>query len=404
MRIAYFDCFSGISGDTILGALIDAGLPIGELRKELKKLELSGYQIDIKTVSRQNLKGKRFKVEVAKDKGKEEGRSLSQILKLIEKSSLNARIKEKSGEIFKKLGMAEAKVHGQKGGAVHFHEVGAIDSIVDVVGSLVGLKILGIDKVYSSPLSLGRGWVDCQHGRLPVPAPATIELLKGVPILPSGEEKELVTPTGAAIITALSESFSSPPPMRIESIGYGAGSRNLSGRPNLLRVLIGQSPGEYEEDEITVIETNIDDLNPQVYNYLQERLFEEGALDVFLTPVQMKKGRPGTLVTVLAEPSRVEILTTIIFEETSSLGIRTYRTQRRKLFREVKEVKTKYGKVKVKVSRTSEKIQHVSPEYEDCRKIAQRKNIPFREVYEEATTSYTLQATRCKLSSVRREA
>lgn len=382
MRIAYFDCFSGISGDMILGALIDAGLSLEELKKELAKLQLKGFQIEVREVNRQHLRGKKFQVKVSSDKAKKY--SLNQILRLIEKSSLNVKVKEKSEKIFKRLGMAEAKVHGQKEEAVHFHEVGAIDSLVDIVGSLIGLKILGIDKIYSSPLSLGRGWVNCQHGRLPVPAPATVELLQGVPILSSGEEEELVTPTGAAIITTLAKSFSHPPPMKIETVGYGAGDRNLTARPNLLRVLIGQAPSIYERDEVDVMETNIDDMNPQIYNYLQEKLFKIGALDVFLTSVQMKKGRPGTLITVLAEPSRVEALTTIIFEETSSLGVRTYRTQRRKLSRELKEVKTKHGKVKVKVSKTGKKIKHLSPEYEDCRRIAQQKGIPFREVYEEA--------------------
>lgn len=384
MKIAYFDCFSGISGDMILGALIDTGLPVEELRKELKKLDLGGYRIEAKTVSRGELRGKQFKVEAAKNKGREKERTLGQILGLIEKSRLPARVKGRSERVFKKLGMAEAKVHGQEQETIHFHEVGAIDSLVDVVGSLIGLEMLRVDKVYSSPLPLGRGWVNCRGGRLPVPAPATVELLKGIPTLPSGEEKELVTPTGAAIITALAENFGNPPPMRIEAIGYGAGSRDLSTRPNLLRVLIGQSPGEYEQDEITVIETNIDDMNPQVYGYLQERLFEEGALDVFLTPAQMKKGRPGTLITVLAEFSRVDALTTIIFQETPSLGVRTHRAKRRKLSREVKEVKTKYGKVKVKIAKISEKIKSVSPEYEDCRKIALREGVPFQEVYEEA--------------------
>lgn len=384
MKIAYFDCFSGISGDMILGALIDTGLPVGELRKELKKLDLGGYRIEAKTVSRGGLRGKQFKVEAAKNKGREKERTLGQILGLIEKSRLPARVKGRSERVFKKLGMAEAKVHGQEQETIHFHEVGAIDSLVDVVGSLIGLEMLRVDKVYSSPLPLGRGWVNCRGGRLPVPAPATVELLKGIPTLPSGEEKELVTPTGAAIIAALAENFGNPPSMRIEAIGYGAGSRDLSTRPNLLRVLIGQSPGEYEQDEITVIETNIDDMNPQVYGYLQERLFEEGALDVFLTPVQMKKGRPGTLITVLAEFSRVDALTTIIFQETPSLGVRTHRAKRRKLSREVKEVKTKYGKVKVKIAKISEKIKSVSPEYEDCHKIARREGVPFQEVYEEA--------------------
>lgn len=390
MRIAYFDCFSGISGDMILGALIGAGLSVSDLRRSLKKLGLEGYQIGARTVRRQNLEGKQFKVEVIKSKGRDKERSLSRILALIEKSNLDAKVKERSREIFKRLGKAEAKVHGQKQETVHFHEVGAIDSIVDIVGSLIGLQMLRVDKVYSSPLSLGRGWVDCRGGRLPVPAPATAELLKGVPVLPSGEEKELVTPTGAAIITALAENFGNLPAMRMESVGYGAGARGLSARPNLLRVIIGQSADEYEQDEVAVIETNIDDMNPQVYSYLQERLFEGGALDVFLTSVQMKKGRPGTMVTVLAEPSRVDTLTAIIFQETPSLGVRTYQAKRRKLSREVKEIKTKYGNIKVKIAGTSGKIKQVYPEYEDCRKICRRKGIPFREVYEEAKISCKL--------------
>jgi len=328
------------------------------------------------------LRGKKFQVTVSGDKVEE--RSLNRIFGLIEKSNLEEKVKERSREIFKRLGMAEAKAHGRKLETIHFHEVGAVDSIVDIVGSLIGLQMLKIDKVYSSPLSLGRGWVDCQGGRLPVPVPATVELLKEVPVLPSGEGNELVTPTGAAIITTLAGSFGPPPPMKMEAIGYGAGARNLENRPNLLRVVIGESLDEYEQDEVTVIETNIDDLNPQVYGYLQERLLEAGALDVFLTSVQMKKGRPGTLVTVLAPSSSVDALSAIIFAETSSLGVRTYRAQRRKLSREVKEIKTKYGKIRVKIAGIKGKGQQVAPEYEDCRKIAQRKGIAFREVYEEA--------------------
>jgi uncharacterized protein (TIGR00299 family) protein len=313
-----------------------------------------------------------------------EERSLNRILGLIEKSNLDEKVKERSKDIFKRLGMAEAKAHGRPLETIHFHEVGAVDSIVDIVGSLIGLQMLRIGKVYSSPLSLGRGWVDCQGGRLPVPVPATVELLKKIPVLPSGEENELVTPTGAAIITTLAGSFGPPPPMKMEAIGYGAGARNLESRPNLLRVIIGESLDGYEQDEITVIETNIDDLNPQVYGYLQERLLEAGALDVFLTSVQMKKGRPGTLVTVLAPSSSVEALSAIIFAETSSLGVRTYQVRRHKLSRELKEIKTKYGKIRVKIAGIKGKVQQVSPEYEDCRKIAQRKGIAFREVYEEA--------------------
>ncbi|MCD5390583.1 nickel pincer cofactor biosynthesis protein LarC [candidate division NPL-UPA2 bacterium] len=382
MRIAYFDCFSGISGDMILGALIDAGLKIKVLQEELKKLGLRGYQIKAGKVKRQNLAGRQFSVEVAKAEIKE--RNLSEILSLLQKSRLARDIKERSQDTFKRLGEAEDRVHRMKGGESHFHEVGAIDSIIDVVGAVIGLKILRVEKVYSSPLSLGRGWVEVEGGRLPVPVPATLELVKNIPVSFSDENHELVTPTGAAIITTVAENFGEVPPLKIQSIGYGAGRRRLSSRPNLLRVLIGQSIIDYERDEVVVIESNVDDMNPQIYDYLQERLFEAGALDVFLTSAWMKKSRPGILFTILAEKAKVEDLVNIIFTETPSLGLRTYPVRRYKLPRRIKEVRTKYGKIKVKIAKIGEIIKQVSPEYEDCKKIAKKKGISFQTVYEEA--------------------
>ncbi|MCK4437237.1 nickel pincer cofactor biosynthesis protein LarC [bacterium] len=398
MRIAYFDCFSGISGDMISGALIDAGLKVKVLEEELKKLDLRGYQIKTGKVKKHNLAGRQFRVEVTK--GRVGERNLSEILSLIQRSRLDEDIKERSQAIFRRLGKAEDRVHRMKRGETHFHEVGAIDSIIDVVGAVIGLKILRVEKIHSSPLSLGSGWVEVEGGRLPVPAPATLELVKGIPVSFSDVEGELVTPTGAAIITTLTENFGQVPPLKIESIGYGAGRRNLSGRPNLLRVLIGQSRpvfqkrpgGSYERDEVVVIESNIDDMNPQVYDYLQERLFEGEALDVFLTQVWMKKSRPGILLTVLSEKAQAEDLIKIIFSETPSLGLRTYSVSRYKLPRVVKEVKTKYGKIKVKIAKTGNRIKQISPEYEDCKRIAREKGIPFQMVYEESRKKGRLHA------------
>ena len=322
MRIAYFDCFSGISGNMILGALVDAGLEMEQLQAELARLSVSGYTLSAERVRRRGLRGVHVEVKVP-----EEGveRHLHEIEEIIESSDLPDRVKAQSVAIFRRLAEAEAQVHGIPADHVHFHEVGAMDAIVDVVGAAIGLWLLGIERVYASPVHVGCGTVTCAHGTLPVPAPATQELLRGVPIYGRDVEAELVTPTGAAILTTLVEEFGSAPPMRVEQAGYGAGSRELP-LPNLLRVSIGETTEQvdgYEEDAVTVIEANIDDMNPQVYEHVMERLFDVGALEVFLTPIQMKGSQPGMQLTALLAEERTADVLDVLFSETTTSGVRT---------------------------------------------------------------------------------
>jgi len=382
MRIAYFDCFSGISGDMILGALLDLGWPVEELEKELAKLNLTGYKIEVKKVQKESITATQIKIET---KGVEKNRRLSHILSIIETSRLEKEIKEISKNIFTKLARAEAKIHRKSPQEIHFHELGGLDTIIDIVGAVAGVKHLGIEKIYASSLPLGRGFVKCAHGTLPLPAPATLELLKKVPVYGGNIEAELVTPTGAAIITNLAKNFGEMPPMRIESIGYGAGQRDLS-IPNLLRVSVGVMKNAYQEDVVSLIETNIDDMNPEFYEHIINRLFKEGALDVFLTPIQMKKTRPATMLSVMASQEKMEKILEVIFEETTTLGVRISKVKRKKLMRESRSVETKYGKIEVKIAKLNGVIKNIAPSYEDCQKIALRLNIPLKEVYEEAKT------------------
>ncbi|MGA3206220.1 MAG: nickel pincer cofactor biosynthesis protein LarC [Syntrophales bacterium] len=382
MRIAYFDCFSGVSGDMILGALIDAGADLHELESELSKLKISGFTVKAEKTTRMGLSGTRFFVD-ADDSHAE--RHLTDIEKIMDKSDLSDEIKAKAKAIFHDLAHVEAKIHNTNPGDVHFHEIGGLDSIVDVVGSLVIMKMLGIETVYASRIPVGTGFVECDHGVLPLPAPATLELLKGIPVYASSIEKELVTPTGIAILKHVVQNFGTIPEMKIENAGYGAGSRDLK-IPNLLRVWIGEYDvkPEYEEDEVILIETNIDNMNPEILGYALERLLERGALDVFMTPVFMKKNRPGTLVSILITPDKLNEALSVVFAETTSLGVRFQRLTRRKLPRELITVETSFGPVRVKVSHTGMEKRILSPEYEDCREIAIRKGIPLRKVYEEA--------------------
>ena len=382
MRIAYFDCFSGVSGDMILGALIDAGADLHELESELSKLKISGFTVKAEKTTRMGLSGTRFFVD-ADDSHAE--RHLTDIEKIMDKSDLSDEIKAKAKAIFHDLAHVEAKIHNTNPGDVHFHEIGGLDSIVDVVGSLVIMKMLGIETVYASRIPVGTGFVECDHGVLPLPAPATLELLKGIPVYASSIEKELVTPTGIAILKHVVQNFGTIPEMKIENDGYGAGSRDLK-IPNLLRVWIGEYDvkPEYEEDEVILIETNIDNMNPEILGYALERLLERGALDVFMTPVFMKKNRPGTLVSILITPDKLNEALSVVFAETTSLGVRFQRLTRRKLPRELITVETSFGPVRVKVSHTGMEKRILSPEYEDCREIAIRKGIPLRKVYEEA--------------------
>jgi len=323
MRIAYFDCFSGVSGDMILGALIDAGLDLQQLESELSKLKISGFTLKAERTARNGISGTRFLVHAEEDHIE---RHLRDIEEIMDHSDLGDDIKIASKTIFNELAHAEANIHNKNPWEVHFHEIGGVDSIIDIVGSLLGIKMLGIEAVYASRIPVGAGFVECDHGILPLPAPATLELLKGIPIYASGMEKELVTPTGIAILKNVAKSFGIIPEMRMNRIGYGAGSRDLK-IPNLLRVWVGEATEkrEYEEDEVILIETNIDNMNPEFFGYASEKLLERGALDVFMTPIFMKKNRPGTLLSILITPDKLEETLSTVFEETTSLGIRLHR-------------------------------------------------------------------------------
>jgi len=384
-KIAYFDCCSGISGDMVLGALIDCGLDIKMLRKELAKLDLKDYAVSAAKDERHHIVGTNLSVRFKESK---RHRTFKDIKTLISRSRLSQRVKDLSISIFANLAKAEAKIHGCKPDDVHFHEVGAIDSIVDIVGTAIGVEHLGIEKVYASPLPLGTGWVNTSHGRMPVPAPATLELLTGVPTAKSFVRAELTTPTGAAIIKTLAENFGSMPEMKIAKTGYGIGDKDFKEIPNILRINLGEVSSGSEK--LLVLETNIDDMNPQIYDYLMSRLFKKGALDVFLIPIQMKKGRPAILLKALCNENKKDMLMNIIFKETTTIGIRSYEVDRRCLERNIKEVSTPYGKVKVKVSEKDGKLINIQPEYEDCKKLAEKKNIPLKEVIDMVKRYYPL--------------
>ena len=395
MRAAYFNCFSGISGDMVLAALVDLGWPIKELERELSKLDLFNYQIEAEKVAKQGITSTQIKIRIKE--GKKE-RTLKDILSILDKSKLEEKIKERSQAIFIRLASVEANIHGKSVQEVHFHELGGLDTIIDVVGAVAGMKYLGIEKVYSSPLPLGKGLVKCSHGTLPVPAPATLELLKGVPVYGSNIEAELVTPTGAAIISTVAENFGQMPPMKIDNIGYGAGQRDLP-IPNLLRVSLGMLRNAYEEDVVSLIQTNIDDMNPEFYEHIADRLFNEGALDVFLTPIQMKRTRPATMLSVITDQEKTEKMLELIFDETTTLGVRISKIKRRKLNREGRKVATKYGKIEVKIGKLDGMVKNISPSYEECRKIATRLNIPLKKIYQEAKqTAFDLLAKKRKLN------
>lgn len=386
MKIAYFDCFSGISGNMALGALLDAGLESDRLKAELTRLPLSGYTLTAQAARRGGLRGTYVEVQVS-DHTHE--RHLHDIERIVEGSDLPQELKNRGLSIFQRLAEAEARVHGTSVEEVHFHEVGAVDAIVDVMGTVIGLWLLDVEKVYASPVHVGCGTVTCAHGTLPVPAPATMELLRGVPTYGRDVEAELVTPTGAAILTALAEGFGAAPPMTVGQIGYGAGSRELP-HPNLLRVSIGNADEKatgYEEDTVTVIETNIDDMNPQWYEHVMARLFEAGALDVFLMPIQMKQGRPGAQLSVLVAEETVSDVLPILFAETTTIGVRLHRARRYKLRREIITVETRYGPIDVKVARHGERVMNVAPEYRDCRRAAQEHGVPLKEVHRAAMTA-----------------
>lgn len=385
MKHIYFDCFSGISGDMLIGSLLDAGLDIEDLREGLRLLPLKGYELRAEKTSRRHLSATSFFVDVNKSQPSERG--LQQILELLGSSALPGGIREKAEQIFTLLAETEAAIHSTTPDKIRFHEVGAVDSIVDVVGALIGLDRLGIDEVHSSPVNVGSGFVECRHGVLPVPAPATMKLLEGIPIYSRGPQAELVTPTGAVILRSLAKSFGPLLPQRVLFHGYGAGKSEFPEWPNLLRAVIGEPTEAYAGDDITVMSTTIDDMNPENFEYLLELLYEKGALEAYLTPIQAKKTRPGTLLTLLCEPADASSLASILFSESTTFGVRYHREARLKLKRKVIEVATDWGPVRVKVGTGEGKLMSVSPEFEDCRNIARSHKVPLKLVYDAAKES-----------------
>ncbi len=431
MRIAYLDCFSGISGDMFLGALLDAGVPFELFQKTVAGLGL-GATLELSRVGRAGISATKLDVVVngerdlpreefwarhsheahthsddvhshgrspsSQDERGRRARGLSDILCIVEQAQINDHAKQTSRAIFTALAAAEAKVHNVAIHEVHFHEVGAADAIVDIVCAAVGAEALGVEQFVCSPLNLGSGTVVCGHGVMPVPAPATLELLQGAPIYSADIQKELVTPTGAAIVKVLVSSFGPRPMMTTEKIGYGAGAREFSGYPNVLRLSVGEAQDMtfksngastcFAEEEIAVLEANLDDLNPQLIGYIVDLALAEGAHDVFTTPVQMKKNRPGTLLTILAHPDQEEKLRALLFRESSTLGVRTRREQRHVLPRHHEAVSTRWGEVRMKVANLNGTVSQYAPEYEDCRRIAVEHHVPLKAVMQEAIRLY----------------
>ena len=383
-KAAYFDCFSGCSGDMIIGALLDCGLPLETLEKGLSTLAVGGYKLSVEKVKRSSIMASRFIVTLD-EHHHQHHRSLPDILKIIEESQLTPMVKEKSSAIFRRLAEAEAIVHGTTPDKVHFHKIGAVDTIIDIVGAVLGFETLEIERFYSSPLTVGSGTVNTAHGVLPVPAPATMQLLtqSGAPIVETsvaGETPgELVTPTGAVLITSLA-TFSRPQ-MTLDRIGYGTGSREFAKWPNVLRLWLGEETEDTGKEGLVLLETNIDNMNPEIYGYLMDKLFAQEAADVWFTPIQMKKNRPATMLSVLAPKYAEARLTEIILNETSTLGVRVRPVSRHIAGREMIEFDSSLGRVKTKIKRLGGDMVDVAPEYEDCRRIALEKNIPLQEVY-----------------------
>jgi pyridinium-3,5-bisthiocarboxylic acid mononucleotide nickel chelatase len=380
MKICYLDAFSGISGDMTVGALIDAGADGAAIVRALEGLG-TGAKFAIEKTSRRGIAASKFRVNGGESKTH---RHLHPILELISKSDLSKRAQQNAAAVFQRLGKAEAKVHGVPVEKVHFHEVGAVDSICDIVGACAAFDLLGVQAIHSSPLNVGSGTVKTEHGVLPVPAPATAELLAGKPIYARGPSVELTTPTGAAIAVTLAGDFGALPPMSITSTGYGAGDKDFPEHANVLRVLIGETSSAEEATTVAVLEANIDDSSPQVLGYAMERLLESGALDVTLGSVMMKKNRAGTLLRVIAKPEDRELLAQMIFAETSTLGLRIYAAERRVKARRVVEVETGKGKVRIKVADNGS----FAPEYEDCRKLARETGLALKQILAEANLAY----------------
>ena len=381
MRIGYFDCFSGASGDMILGSLIDAGLSARRLREELKKIRIPTIQLKVKKVLKRGISATQVIVEGKKERRSH--RNLREIMRIVERSGVKAEVKERSREIFKRIALVESKIHQTPMEEIHFHELGGLDSIVDIVGSVWGLQQLGIEKIHVSKVNVGAGFVKCEHGILPVPAPATLALMEGKPIYSSGVERELLTPTGAAILTTLGSEFGPIPSIHVERIGYGAGRDHLL-HPNLLRLIIGTSASTSGNEKVVIIQTNIDDMNPQFYDYIMEKLLAMNVLEVFLTPILMKKNRPGTLLTVIGPSEKRPAITEFLLKETTTLGLRWHEEERAKTEREILTKETRYGKIRFKLARWEGRVVNISPEYEDCKRLALKKGVPLKDIFEEA--------------------
>ncbi|MBC8353642.1 MAG: nickel pincer cofactor biosynthesis protein LarC [Planctomycetes bacterium] len=385
MKIAYFDCTSGISGDMTLGTLVDAGVDLGAIQEGIDSLGLPSCKLVAEEVHRHGFRATKIDVQHEPEHAH---RHLHQITDMIDGSSISASQKELAKRIFTRLGEAEAKVHGTTIRKVHFHEVGAVDSIADIVGSAIGLDLLRVDRIVCSPIPTGNGHIVIAHGRVAVPAPATAELLKGIPIEASAIECELTTPTGAAIAATVVDEFGPLPGMMIETIGYGAGTKELTEQANVLRLIIGETDDDTHSDQIWVLETNLDDISGEVVGHCSNLLAEAGALDVYTTAIQMKKNRPGMKLSVLCDGSHIKRLEKIIFRETSTLGVRRWPASRHKLERRQHIVETQYGAVEGKLAILADGSTSFSPEYESCRQIAEDKSVALKDVYEEARRAY----------------
>ena len=382
MKVAYFDCFSGASGDMILGAMLDAGLDFEHLEHELAKLHLSHYALRRQEVLKAGIKGTQLVVDVDQSHHRHSHRHLDDIVEIIHGSSLGENIKSRSVQVFRRLAEAEASVHNEPVDHVHFHEVGAVDAIIDIVGAVVGLAALGIETVYCSPLHVGAGTVECEHGILPVPAPATAQILKGTPFYSTGIIGELLTPTGAAILTTVASDFGPMRPMAVDRIGYGAGTRELD-IPNMLRIFFGELDGVQaacKTEQVAVLETSIDDMSPQVYEYVMTGARDLGASEVFLSPVQMKKNRPGTLLTVICKPDLARLVAEFLLKETTSIGLRWKFEYMLRVPTEMLEIPTRYGMIRCKVAKMGDTNINATPEYADCKRIALEQGVPLKNV------------------------
>jgi uncharacterized protein (TIGR00299 family) protein len=385
MRIAYGDLIGGVSGDMFVAALLDLGVSLNTLASELKKIPTLKFKLQKSHKTVHGIRATRFHVICPE---KESDRSWKQIRSLITRSKLHADVKDTGIRIFSRLAEAEGKIHGVSTDDVHFHEIGATDSIVDIMAAAIGCRELQIDRLYFSRVPLGRGLTSSRHGRLPVPTPATLELLKGIPVQGIDVGGETVTPTGAAIVKTMGKSFGDQPPMIVEKIGYGTGQKEFPGRPNLFRLIIGSTDSTRNQEEMIVIETNIDDMNPEFYDHVLDRLFAAGARDVFLSPIQMKKNRPATLLRVIADPSKRDQLARILFHETSTIGIRYYPVGRIILSRTAQTVKTRFGAVRVKVVQQPDGTKRATPEYDDLKRIASAKKIPLQQIHNEVMRNF----------------